>query len=301
MLPNAKKGMAADVSLKVKNRYPLTFTIPSLSFDILVQNCAPDLPPVNLANATTRPIDIKSRQDIKVDVGGIFQELPESLTTACPNTDKSPLDLLLGGYIRGDETTVYVRGSDSPSSDTPEWMAGLLKGVIVPVPFPGHTFDNLIRKFSLANVHFTLPNFFAEPGSPESRPRLSAVVKALVNLPQEMNFPVEVDKVRADAVIYYRKKKLGTLDLKNWQRANSTRVEADEEKPAGLAVDSIVENAPLNITDDDVFAEVLEALLLGTERVALGVRAQVDVETNSALGRFVVRDIPAEGKFYAKR
>ena len=66
-------------------------------------------------------------------------------------------------------------------------------------------------------------------------------------------------------------------------------------------MDSIVKNAPLNITDDDVFAEVLEALLFGTENVALGVKAQVDVETESALGRFVVRDIPAEGKFYAKR
>lgn len=293
--------MAADASLKVKNKYPITFTIPSLSFDILVQNCAPGLPPVNLANVTTRPIHVKSRQDVKVDVGGIVRDLPESLTTACPNTDKTPLDLLLGGYIRGNETTVYVRGSDRSSSDTPAWMAGLLKGVIVPVALPGHTFDNLVREFSLANVHFTLPNFFAEPGSPESRPSLSAVVKALVNLPQEMNFPIDVGKVRADAVIYYHEKKLGTLDLRKWQKANSTRIEANAETPAGLAVESIVENAPLNITEDDVFAEVVEALLLGTERVALGVRAKVDVETKSALGRLVVRDIPAQGQFYVKR
>lgn len=293
--------MAADVSLKVKNRYPISFTVPPLSFDILVPNCAPDLPQVNLANATTQAIDIESRQDVKVDVAGIIRELPESLTTACSNTEKSPLDLLLGGYIGGNETTIYVRGSDSPSPETPEWMAGLLKGVVVPVPFLGPTFDSLIRDFSLANVHFNLPNIFADPGSPESRPRLSAVVRALVNLPREMNFPLGVDKVRADAIIYYRKKKLGTLDLKKWQSANSTRIEADEEKPAGLAVDSIVKNAPLNITDDDVFAEVMEALLFGTEKVALGVKAQVDVETESALGRFVVRDIPAEGKFYAKR
>lgn len=293
--------MAADVSLKVKNRYPLSFTVPSLNFDILVQNCAAGLPPVNLANATTKAIVVKSRQDVNVDVGGIIRRLPESLTTACPNTNKTPLDLLLGGYIRGDETTVYVRGSSSQSSDTPEWVAGLLKGVVVPVPFAGHTFDDLIREFSLANVHFNLPSFFAEPGSPESRPSLSAIVKVLVNLPKEMNFPVEVGKVRADATIYYHGKKLGTLDLHKWQTANSTRIEADEDKPAGLAVDSIVENAPLNITEDDVFAEVVEALLFGTKRVALGVKARVDVETNSALGRLVVQDIPAQGKFYAKR
>lgn len=293
--------MAADVSLKVKNRYPFTFTVPSLGFDILVQNCKPGLPPVNLANATTKTIVVESRQDVKVDVAGIIRRLPESLTTACPNTDKTPLDLLLGGYIRGNETTIYVRGSDNQPSNTPEWMASLLKGITVPVPFAGHTFDNLIREFSLANVHFNLPSFFAEPGSPESRPSLSAVVKAVVNLPEEMNFPVQVGKVRADAVIYYHGKKLGTLDLHKWQTANSTRIEAEKDKPAGLAVESIVDNAPLNITEDDVFAEVVEALLFGTERVALGVKASVDVETESALGRLVVRDIPAKGKFYAKR
>lgn len=300
-LPNAKKGMAADVSLKLKNTYPVTFTVPPLSFDILVQNCSPDLPYVSLANATTKDIDVKSKQDVRVDVEGIIRELPESITKACPKTEKSPLDLLVGGYIRGDDTTIYVRGSDSPLSNTPEWITGLLRGIVVPVPFPGHTFDNLIRDFSLADVHFTLPNLFADPGSPETQPSLSAVVKALVNLPQEMNFPVEVDKVRADAVIYYHQKKLGTLDLRKWQTANSTRIEATEGKSAGLAVDSIVKNAPLNITDDDVFADVVQALLFGGKRVVLGVKAQVDVETESALGRFVVRDIPAEGKFYAKR
>lgn len=300
-LPHAERAMAVDVLLKVKNRFPVSITIPPLRFDILVQNCASDLPLVTLAEATTGAVDIKSRQDVKVDVGGIIRQLPDSLITACPNVEKSPLDLLLGGYIRGDETTIYVRGSESPSSETPEWMTGLLKGTVVPVPFPGSSFDGLIREFSLANVHFHLPNLFADPGSPESRPTLSAVVKALVNLPQEMNFPVEVDKVRADAIVYYHKKKLGILDLKKWQKANSTRIEADGNNAAGLAVDSIVKNAPLSITDDDVFAEVVEALLFGSEKVALGVKAQVDVETESALGRFVVRDIPAEGDFYAKR
>ena len=293
--------MAADVSLKVKNRYPITVTVPPLRFDILIQNCASDLPRLNLANATTEKIEINSRQDVRVNVGGIIRELPNSLTSACPSTKKSPLDLLLGSYVRGDETIIYVRGSENPSPETASWMTDLLEGIVVPVPFPGHTFDSIIRDFTLANVHFHLPNLFADPSSPESRPSLSAVVKAIINLPQEMNFPVEVHKVRADAVLYYHKKKLGTLDLKKWQTANSTRIEADKEKSAGLAVDSIVKHAPLTITDDDVFAEVVEALLFGTERVALGVQAQVDVETESALGQFVVRDIPTEGDFYAKR
>ena len=34
----ASRGMAADVSLSVINRYPVGFSIPPLAFDILVPN-----------------------------------------------------------------------------------------------------------------------------------------------------------------------------------------------------------------------------------------------------------------------
>lgn len=293
--------MAAEVSLTLTNEYPVTFTIPPLTFNILVQGCSPEQPYILLADAETEEIEVSPKSEVNVDVGGLIRQLPETLITACPESKKSPLDLLLSDYIHGDETTVYVRGSDAPSPNTPQWITDLLKSVIVPLPFPGHTFDNLIRDFSLANVHFSLPDPFAAPESPKSQPRLSAVVKALVNLPQEMNFPVNVDRVRADADVFYHEKKLGSLDLNKWQKANSTRIEAEGETPAGLAVESVVKKAPLEITDDDVFADLVRAMVFGGKRIVLGVKALVDVETDSALGKFIVRDLPAEGKVFVKR
>lgn len=293
--------MAVDVSLTLMNEYPVTFTVPPLGFDILIPDCSPEQPFILFANAKTAEIKVTPRTDVNVDVGGIVRELPETLLTACPESEKSPLDLLLSGYIHGDETTIYVRGTKSPSPDTPQWITDLLKSVIVPVPFPGHTFDGLIRDFSLANVHFSLPDPFAEPGSPKSQPRLSAVVKALVNLPEEMNFPIKVGRVRADADVFYQKKKLGSLDLSKWQRANSTRIEVNGKTPAGLAVESIVKKAPLEITDDDVFADLVQALIFGSKGIILGVKAQVDVETETALGKFIVRDLPAQGRVFVKR
>ncbi|KAG7004630.1 acetolactate synthase small subunit [Physcia stellaris] len=194
------------------------------------------------------------------------------------------MDLLLGNYTSSEETTVY----------TPK----LMEGVVVPPPFPGHTFDDLIRNFFLADVHFGLPSPFAEPDSPEAQPRISAVVKALVGLPKEMNFPIGVGRVRANADVFYKKRKLGDLDLSKWQAANSTLVEAHGEVPNGLAVQSVVEDAPLQITDDDVFADLVEALIFGGRHLVLGVKAKVDVETEVALGKFVIRDIPAEGKAF---
>lgn len=301
-LPDEEQGMAADVSLTLANDYyPVTFDVPPLNFDILVEGCSPDESYIMLADATTEEIQVRPNHDLEVNVGGVVRQLPDILVQTCPDTTKSPMDTLLGNYMNGSETTVYVRGSETPSPDTPEWITELMKGIVVPLPFPGHPFDNLIRNFSLANVHFGLPSPFADPDTPEAQPRISAVVKALVGLPQEMNFPIAVSRVRADADVYYKKQKFGELDLTSWQRANSSLVEAHGNLTEGLAVESIVKDAPLNITNNDVFVDLVEALVFGGKNLVLGVTANVDVETETALGKFVVRDIPAEGKVFVKR
>ena len=300
-LPNHERGMEADVSLVVSNDYPLSFTVPPLGFDILVQDCSPDQPYIRLADATTQEIQVGSHKDIDVLVGGFIQKIPENLLATCPQTEKSPLDTLLGDYIRGDDTTIFVRGSNAPSGETPNWVTDIIKSVTLPVPFPGKTFEGLIRNFSLADVHFSLPDPFASPDEPEASPRISATVRVLAGLPKEMNFPIDVPRVRADADVFYHGKKLGHLDLRKWQHANSTRIEAHGDTPAGLAVDSVVKNAPLQITDDDVFQDVVQDLVFGGKKIVLGVKADVDVETETALGKFVVRDIPAEGSVYVKR
>ena len=293
--------MAADVSLNLNNQYPVDFTIPPLGFDILVQDCAPNEPYLMLARATTHEVLVEPNEEINIDVGGIIRELPETLTKACPNTLKSPLDALLGDYIHGAETTIYVRGSEHPLPDTPSWITDLIKDVVVPLPFPGHTFDHLIRNFSLTDVHFGLPDPTASPDSPHGKPRISAVVKVLAGLPKEMNFPISVGRVKANADVYYHSKKLGELDLSKWQKANSSQIEANGDQDASIAVDSVVKDAPLDITDNSVFTEVVQALIFGGNPVILGVKASVDVETETALGKFVVRDIPAEGKVFVKR
>ncbi|MCJ1231953.1 hypothetical protein MMC12_008633, partial [Toensbergia leucococca] len=299
-LPSGGRGMAADVSLTLVNEYPVELTIPPLGFDILVPNCSPEEPYILLADAITNEIQIQPKTEVEVQVGGIIRELPEVFTTTCPNTQTSPLDLILGNYIRGEENTIYVRGSNAPSSDTPDWISDLIRSVVVPLPFPGHSFDNLIRNFSLADVHFGLPDPFADPNTPESQPRISAVVKALVGLPKEMNFPIDISRVRANADVYYRDNKLGILNLHEWQHANSTRIEAQDNEQPGLEVESVVKDAPLDVTDDDVFADLMRDLIFGGKGIVLGVQATVDVETETALGKFIVREIPAEGKVFVK-
>ncbi|KAF1983026.1 hypothetical protein K402DRAFT_339257 [Aulographum hederae CBS 113979] len=294
-LPDGNKGVAADVSITVKNDFPLDFTVPPLGFGILVDNCTPKEDQIMVADATTGALHIKPYESVHVKATGVVRTLPDTLTSACPKSDKSPLDAILGNYIHGHKSIVYVRGSDSPSLDTPKWITDIISDITVPVPLAGRTFGNLIRNFTLADVHFKLPQPFADPDSPESNPMISAIIKVLVNLPREMNFPVDVDHVRANATVYYKKKELGILNLRKWQAATSSRVEPVGDEPAGLLVESAIENAPLEITDDEVFTDVLQSLIFGGKTTYLDVKAEVDVEVETALGTLAIKRIPAEG------
>ncbi|KAL8784674.1 MAG: hypothetical protein Q9213_003844 [Squamulea squamosa] len=297
---SGEKGMAANVSLRLTNDYPVNFEIPKFRFDILVPGCSADDAYLTLGEATTAEAQVKPRADVNIAVSGFVRELPEALITACPDTQTSPIDRLLGSYIEGRDTLVYVRGSSNPSTKTPTWITDFMQDVVVPVPFPGHEFRDLIRNFTLADVHLGLPDPFASPNSPDSNPRLSAVVKALIGFPEEIKFPIAVARVRADSDVYYKEKKLGELDLSQWQHANSTRTVIPNGNEEGLLVQSIVKDAPLDITDDDVFADVVQALVFGGIPVILGVQAKVDVETETVLGKFIVRGIPARGKVFVK-
>lgn len=294
-------AMAADVSLAVENKYPLDVAVPSLAFEILVDNCLKSDPYILVANATTAKLHVMPHEDAELNVTGIVQKLPDTLTQDCPGSDKSPLDVLLGKYMRGKKNTIYARGSSSASLDTPSWVSDLISDILVPVPLPGKTMGHLIRNFSLADTHFSLPDPFAEPSTPESNPRISAKVKALVALPEEMNFDISANRVRADADVFYKGSKLGNLDLHKWQKANSTRIEATKHETPGLLVESLVNDAPLNITDDDVFTDVIQDLVFGGKSVIMHIKADVDVEVETALGEFKIRKIPAEGQVPVKR
>lgn len=301
-IPGDGTGMAADASVTLDYDYPFKFTIPPLGFDILVNNCAPDQPYLSLADAITSPIEVQPKEDVVVDVGGVIRHLPKELTKTCPGSHSSPLDTLVGNYIQGEDTTIYVRGSNAPSADTPEWISELTKGITVPLPFPGRQqFGDLIKNFTMSNVHFGLPDPFADPDSPESQPQFSALLKVLVALPEEMDFSLDVTKIRTKADVYYHGDKLGYLDLHKWQAANASKVIDENDNTPALLIEADVKEAPLQVTDNDVFTEVVQKLIFGDKGIALVVKANVDAQTETALGNFVVRDIPAEGKVTVQR
>jgi hypothetical protein len=293
--------MAVDVSVDVSNDYPFKLVVPPLGFDILVPNCLPGDPNILVANASTDIIEVQPKRPVTIDGYGLIHKLPAELTSICPGMDTSPLDLLVASYIQGLETIIYVRGADAPSRATPAWMVDLVKSVTVPVPITGDDFGHLIKNFSMMDTHFYLPDPLAEPGTPGSLPKISAVVNVLVNLPERMNFSVDIPRVRSFGDVYYQGNKFGFLDLREWQAANATRTNDTSNGNPLLKLQFNINRAPLQVTDDDILTEVIQKLIFGKKPVALSVNAVVDAEVETSLGKFVIRDIPAAGKVKVKR
>ncbi|KAF4776553.1 hypothetical protein HER10_EVM0007040 [Colletotrichum scovillei] len=295
-----RTAVGADVAITAYNEFPVSLDVPELGFEVLVPNCNSFDPYILLADATTKPLSIKPRTDVTVNVSGIVRELPKSLTRVCPNSKSSPLDKFLDQYMHGEAATVYVRGRKMPDSDTPDWVGDILSEITVPVPFPGQGFDNLIKSFSLTDVNFQLPDPMADPDDPDGSPKVSGTVEVLASLPKEMNFDINVTDLRATADVMYQNKKLGELNLDKWQSANSTKEAGDEKHEPLLRITSRVIDAPLNITDGDVLTDVMQRLLFGGKQVLLDVKAGVDIRVNTALGNLVLKDVPAEGKIPVK-
>lgn len=298
---HGQKGLGADASIVVQNDFPVQLTLPPVAVDVGIEGCSSSDKHIMVGTAQTGKLDIKPNSNVKVDVTGNVDKLSDPLTQVCPNSAKSPLDAFLGDYMKGQDATIYINCCKFPDPATPDWARELLKDITVPVPFAGKSMGNMIKNFSLADMHFSLPNPFAEPGTPEARPKISGIVNVDIGLPHEMNFPVDVTQVKADADIYYHKKKLGKMNLEKWQKANSTRIEGHGSDGPSLLVQSVIKNAPIEILDDNLFSEVVQALLFGGKSVLMDLKAAVSIGVDTPMGKLAVRGIPAQGVVPVKR
>ncbi|KAI0517234.1 hypothetical protein F5B22DRAFT_635875 [Xylaria bambusicola] len=293
-------SILVDMSLSTFNEYPIELDIPELAFEIMVPGCADTDPFIIVAEASTGKLHIEPVSEVFASVYGVIHELPDSLTRVCPDSSSSPLDMFLKQYMHGEPATLFVRGSSRPDGDTPKWIADILASVTVPVPFPGRTLDGMIRDFSLTDVHFTLPDPFADPDDPDASPKVSGNILVTASIPSDMNLAINVTNVRATADVIYKSKKMGELNLRKWQHANSTRVDGKGKDGPSLKIESRIIEAPLNITDADVFSDVVQALLFGNKPISLDIQALVDVKVDTSLGELILKEVPAEGKVPVK-
>ena len=283
-------AVAVSASATVPNPYTIKLNLPSLGFGISLLGCDKELIPI--ATAITPEYLVEPKTDINITITGTVDNLPDALTTTCPGTGRSSMDNFLDSYLHGDSSLVYVHGGGhQKDSEAPKWLSNFLQAITVPAPFPGHKLDNMVEGISLSRVKIVLPDRHAKPDSPEAVPKLSAVVDATVALPKEMNFPIGVESLKASVNLSYHGGKFGEIHMTDWQPAVSHLTSEGK-----LAVTAEIHQAPLNITDYDIFRAVARGIFWGGGRgLVLGIDGFTDVKMETTLGAFAVRGIPAKG------
>ncbi|KAI5812587.1 hypothetical protein BZA77DRAFT_138760 [Pyronema omphalodes] len=285
------KVILANASAVIDNPYPFALSVPALGFKVSLPGCDASSR-IPLAVAASSRIDVKPNTAITADVSGFLQSLPADLTKVCPKTNLSPMDTFIGQYLHGQTAVVYITGDQSMvgKGDAPEWLLELLSSVTVPVPVPGHTFDDVIQSFSLSNVNIKLPTGDEDPD--KITPLLSATVEAMIKLPKEIDVNFDITRLKVNSDILYKGSPFGALIIKDWIPASSSRVPNAEL----LKVKGSVKDAPFNVTDYDVFQDVVRKLLFGGgQAINLGINGTADADIVSGLGEFIIHNIPASG------
>ena len=291
---HGQKAVGANVTITAHNDYAVSFEVPPLGFSVLVPNCDASLPYIRVAEAVTEAIHVKGKSDVSAIGLGVVREIPDTLVKTCPKSGSSPLDLFMGHYLHGEDAQIFVRGRRIPDSDTPEWISDILESITVPLEFPGQSFGDSIREFSLSDVDFQLPSPFADPGDPDAVPRVSGTIGVLAVLPDQLSdMNIGVNNIRSKADLFYEGDKLGELNLDEWQPAKSTKFRDGGDTL--LNITSRIVDVPLTITNGSVFSDVISKMFFGGEDIFLDVRAAVDAKVGTVLGDLALKGVPANG------
>ncbi|KAJ6785770.1 hypothetical protein PWT90_06615 [Aphanocladium album] len=285
------QGIGANVSVAVQNEYPVSLTVPRVGFEVLIPGCTPEDSKISVGTGRSSIIEVKPKTEIIAEAYGLIDKLPQKLTQACPVSELSPLDEFLKHYLGGEDAQIFVRGKQPSDSELPEWLGDILESITVPIDFPGSSFDNLLRNFSLTNVDFSLPS----PFEPQGKPRVSGTVVAIAALPEGVDVDLGVQSIRSQGNLFYHGKKFGELNLRDWQKAASHKIDSDT-KEVLIEITSKINNAPIDITDNDVFSSLASDYLFGSDDVIVNARAKLDVKVDTVLGPLVIKEVPAEGK-----
>jgi hypothetical protein len=284
------EGTLMKANVEIVNPYPVTLDIPGLAWKIHVPGCNPtEL--IRLGNADTGPLSIRSGQNISVDISSLVSSLPKSVLDPCADGAPSPLEALFQAVIDPKQnTTVFISGGHQTAS-LPKWLPGILSGLRLPIPIP-HVETNtsdLISSIKLSEMKVSLPPPWAPPGTPNSQPKISGVVEAVIVPPKEAaSVGINVTAVKADIFLFDKGKKFGRVVVPEWSPATTIRKKK-------LHILARVAEVPVDVLDPVVFQSVMWKVLNGDGVVKIGVEGTVDGKVVVLVGEFAVRGIPVKG------
>lgn len=279
-------------TVEIVNEYPVTIDVPGLKWRVIVPGCTPT-ERIRLTDAETGSLNIRKGENITVDVHSLVTSLPQKLLVPCADDAPSPLEVLFQSMVDPlQNTTIFISGHHQPfSGNLPKWLPNILSSLSVPIPIP-HLETNtsdLISSIHLSEMKFTLPPPWAPPGSPNSQPKISGLVEAVIKPPpQAKSVNINVTAVKADVLLFDKGQKFGRIVVPEWSPATTTRKEM-------IHILARVSEVPVEVLDPIVFQRVMGRVLQGGGTVEIGVEGTVDGQVSVLIGEFAIRGIPVKG------
>ncbi|KAK9463164.1 uncharacterized protein V1516DRAFT_672137 [Lipomyces oligophaga] len=276
-------GINALVAGTAHNPYPLQITVPAIQWLVEFPACNP-LELSTLAAAKTEALLVNPYEGIDVRVSAVVRAIPTSFMEICPSTGMSAINTYLAQYIAGESVTLYVRGRPAQYiPNFPPWIADMLSNIAIPVPVPARESDGtgqLLKSYGLTRVKMNR--------GADGVPRLSALVNAIVALPSELEFEIEINNLRGISDMIYEGHKFGVLEIAEWAAATSFYT------PEGyIQVVAEITDVPIDITDQLIFRQIMQQMFFGD--VNIDIVGTIDVMLDTPVGYFVVNQIPASG------
>lgn len=278
---SADSGISATAVLVVGLQLPISAKIPGIQVQLSVEGCDGTLIPLVLAESL--PFEVMSDSStMTIKAAGECRELPKNALRKCSGSDQmSPIDRAMQTYLAGNETTVYVGGYNHGGSKS--WLQNLLAQVSIPIEVPGSQADQLARDIELSGVKFNLPSIIGGSG----KPKISGRIRGIIDIPSDITVNVEVESVHVLADLIYKKKKFATIESPGWAPASS-KFPSEQE----LLVEVLLKDAPVTITNQDVFSSVISTLFGGS--VFVDVIGTGDVKISTSLGGLEAHRLPIE-------
>lgn len=279
-----KAGLVGSARMTFDFQSPIDAAVPSVAMQVSIEGCDGVLLP--LITARNLPIQLDSSvPTVEVIGSGQCQVIPAAAFEKCGAHAgaQSPIDTVVQGYLAGNKTRVFVGGAAAVGKSS--WIQDILKDISIPIDIPGGQVDQLARDIELSDVKLNLPSFFGGGG----KPKISGKIQGIIDIPRQVEVSLEVDGVHVLADLLYKRRRFATIETPGWAPAISKFPSKEE-----LLVQVILQDAPVTITNQDVFSDVVSALLGGS--ILVDVVGNGDVKVNTSLGALEAHSLPIEAK-----
>ena len=270
--------------------FPMEGEFPELFWEVKIPGCNPNELEV-LCQGATLPFELLGEDEV-VDVlfSSIVDDFPVNLIEVCDPNKKnslSPLDTWITSYLAGEMSTFYVHGVER--EDQPSIVNELVSGFDIPYSVYGKSpTERLIQSVSLEEVRFGQGLSVLDVVRFNGKAIVDVVLPSFLKMKSKTS--VVVNGVMGNIQLFDEKKNHFGQILGSNKWIQTISLAHDD----GYKVICFLDNIPMEISDNSVFAGVSRQILIYGE-VPIRYDAVLDIKFETSVGSLLVKKVRVKG------